>query len=242
MAPISLLPVDVVAVLWFSVILLILVLTLKRESLYWIFFTPFLQLLFLGQLDPIFWLVYRSNRPAVWALLSLKPQLLLLAVPKIFANKRNLVEFSTALALLHFPFLLFRPAWPLEWIAFLSTYQNRFTTILYTTASGEIVFSLWIIPFGIFLCALFLLGKKKLDHILFLANPLLLPYDYSLLMGSVSKVVIPLSWLASWGAWQVKAGWPYALMLAAALAFETIKERRIDSPVIGNSNEQNSKK
>lgn len=197
--------------------------------MYWIFFAPFLQLIFLGQLDLIFWLVYRSNRPAAWALLSLKPQLLLLVITKIIANKRNLGEFITAVFLLHLPFLLIRPMWPLEWIEFVSTYQNRLTTILHTTVSGEILSSAWVLPFSVFLLALVFLQKKNLDRILFLANPLLLPYDHSLMMGTVSKIIIPLSWLALWGAWRVQAGWPYALMLLATLVFETYRERRIDS-------------
>jgi len=229
-APISLLPLDFAAVLWFSAILLILVLTLKRESLYWMFFAPFLQVLFLGQLDPLFWLIYRSRRPAVWALLTLKPQFLLPALPRIFASRRTVIEFVAATAALHLPFLLIRPTWPIEWIRFLSTYeQNRLTRVPSATVSGEILVTFWILPFAACLALLFVFRRRNLEGLLFLANPLLLPYDYSLLMGGISKLVIPLSWLALWGAWQVKAGWPYALMLMAVLLFETIRARRAGS-------------
>ena len=75
--------------------------------------------MFLGQLDVFFWLIYRSKRPALWALLSLKPQFLLPALPRILASKRNLGEFLAALAVLHVPFLMIRPSWPAEWIGFL---------------------------------------------------------------------------------------------------------------------------
>ena len=72
---------------------------------------------------------------------------------------------------------------------------------------------------------LLLLRRRNLEGVLFLANPLLLPYDYSLLAGVVSRIAIPLSWLALWVGWQVKAGWPFAVMLIATLAFETLRNR-----------------
>ena len=94
LAPISRLPLDTAAILWIAACLITLVLVLGRSSLYWMLFVPFLQGIFLGQIDPFFLPIYRSKRPAVWALLSLKPQLLLLALPKIFASRRNAVEFA----------------------------------------------------------------------------------------------------------------------------------------------------
>lgn len=227
LAPIGLAPVDAAAVVWLLLMFVALVLSLKRETFYWIFFVPLLQTLFLGQLDVFLWLVYRSNRPALWALLSLKPQFLLPALPRIFASKRNLGEFLAAAAALHVPFLLIRPSWPVEWIQFLSGYgQNRLTRVPSSTASASIILSAWIIPFAAAVITLFFLRRKNLEHLLFAANPALLPYDYSLLTGSISKVMIPLSWLALWAAWQVRAGWPYALVLLAVLTFETIRERR----------------
>ena len=226
LAPISLLPLDVVAVLWLITMVVAVVLVLRRESLYWVFFVPFLQVLFLGQLDPIFWLIYRSKRPWLWALLSLKPQLLLAVLPRLFASRRSLSEFLAGVIVLHLPFLLIRPAWPAEWITFLSTYeQNRLTRVPDATSSGAIMFSAWVLPFAAALLALFLLRRANWEGILFLANPALLPYDYSLLMGRISKLIIPLSWIALWAAWQVHAGWPYALLLLAVLAIVTIRER-----------------
>lgn len=226
LAPITLLPLDVVAILWLIAMLVALVLVLRRASLYWVFFVPFLQVLFLGQLDPLFWLVYRSKRPWLWALLTLKPQLLLAVVPRIFASRRSLSEFLAGVVALHLPFLLMRPAWPAEWIAFLSAYgQNRLTRVPDATSSGTIMFSAWVLPFAAALLALFLLRRANWEGILFLANPALLPYDYSLLMGRVSKLIIPLSWIALWAAWQVHAGWPYALLLLIVLAIVTIRER-----------------
>ena len=226
LAPISRLPVDVAAGVWFIACLGILVWILRRSSLYWILFVPFLQSMFLGQLDPLFWLIYRSKRPAVWALLSLKPQLLLPALPGIFSSRRNFVEFAAASLALHVPFLLLRPSWPAEWLRFLSSYQNRLGEITRTTVSGEIVFSAGVIPYALLLIALVYLRRKNLEASLFLINPLLLPYDYLLLMGAVSKIVIPLSWLALAAAWKFQAGWPYALMMICVLAFEAVRERR----------------
>lgn len=231
LAPITLLPLDVVAIVWLIGMIVSLVLVLRRESLYWVFFVPFLQVLFLGQLDPLFWLVYRSRRPWLWALLSLKPQFLLMILPRIFASRRSLSQFLAGVVALHLPFLLIRPAWPSQWIAFLSSYeQNRLTRVAAATTSGTILFSAWVIPFAAALIALFLLRRANWEGILFLANPVLLPYDYSLLMGRISKLIIPLSWIALWAAWQVHAGWPYAILLLTVLAVVSIQERRLPAP------------
>jgi len=230
LSPISLVPVDAAAVGWLFLMIVALVIALKRDALYWVFYIPLLQTLFLGQLDVFFWLVYRSKRPALWALLSLKPQFLLPALPRILASKRNLGEFLAASAVLHVPFLLHRPSWPAEWVQFLTAYgQNRLTRVPASTASGAILLSAWIIPFAAALVVLFLLRPKNLEHLLFLANPALMPYDYSLLAGGISRIMIPLSWLALWAAWQARAGWPYALLLLAFVAFETLQERRLTS-------------
>ena len=226
LAPISLAPVDIAAAVCLGLAILALVIALKREALYWVFFVPVLQTLFLGQLDVFFWLIYRSNRPAVWALLSLKPQFLLPTLPRIFASKRNLGEFLAALTVLHVPFLLIRPSWPIEWIGFLAGYgQNRLTRVPAPTASGAILQSAWILPFAAAIFILVFLRRKNLEHALFLANPGLMPYDYSLLTGGVSKLVILLSWLALWAAWQARAGWPYSLMLLAVMVVATIREK-----------------
>jgi hypothetical protein len=227
LAPIALLPVDAIAIVWLIAMVVAVVLTLRRQSLYWIFFVPLLQCLFLGQLDPFFWLIYRSKRPGLLALLSLKPQLLLPALPRILASRRNFLEFLIGLMILHVPFLLLRPRWPIEWITYLSSYgQNRLTRVLSATTSGQIMFSAWLLPFAIALTALLFLRPKNQEGLLFLANPALLPYDFSLLMGGMSKIIIPLSWVALWVAWQFQAGWPYAAMLLVVLVFETIRERQ----------------
>ena len=119
LAPISRLPVDAAAVLWFAACMGILVWLLRRQSLYWLLFVPFLQCMFLGQIDPFFWLIYRYKRPAIWALLSLKPQLLLPALPGIFSSRRNFLEFAAASLALHVPFLIIRPRWPAECMSFI---------------------------------------------------------------------------------------------------------------------------
>jgi hypothetical protein len=225
LAPVSRLSVDAAAIVWFITCLGILVWILRRNSLYWILFVPFLQNMFLGQLDPLFWLAYRSKQPAVWALLSLKPQLLLLALPKIIASKRNAVEFTAATLGLHLPFLLLRPRWPLEWLDFVAHYQNRVAEITRSTVSGQIVLSWWVLPFAALLIGLVLWRRKSLEGATFLINPLLLPYDYTLLMGGVSRLIIPISWLALALAWKVQAGWPYILMMLGVLVYETVRER-----------------
>jgi hypothetical protein len=228
LAPISRLPLDTAAVLWIAACLMILVLVLGRSSLYWMLFVPFLQGIFLGQIDPFFLPIYRSKRPAVWALLSLKPQLLLLALPKIFASRRNTVEFTAAALGLHLPFLLLRPRWPLEWLDFIAHYQNRVAEITQSTVSGQIVLSWWVLPFAALLIGFVVWRRKNFEGATFLINPLLLPYDYTLLMGAVSKLIIPISWLALALAWKVQAGWPYILMMMGVLAYETVRERRAE--------------
>jgi hypothetical protein len=227
LSPISLVPVDIAAVVCLCLMVVALVVALKRQALYWVFFVPVLQTLFLGQLDVFFWLIYRSKRPALWALLSLKPQFLLPALPRILDSKRNLGEFLAALAVLHVPFLIIRPSWPAEWIGFLIGYgQNRLTRVPAATASGAILQSGWILPFAAAIVALVLLRRKNTEHALFLVNPALMPYDYSLLTGDISKIVIPLSWLALGAAWQARAGWPYSLMLMTVMVVETLREKR----------------
>jgi hypothetical protein len=227
LAPLSLVPVDVAAIVAIVLMLLALVLTLKREARYWVFFVPVLQTLYLGQLDIFFWLLYRSGRPALWALLSLKPQLLLPVLPRLLASRRTAVEFLGATAALHLPFLLIRPSWPAEWVHFLLGFeQNRLTRVPASTTTGSMLGSPWIIAFAAALVILFFLRRRNLEGLLFLANPALLPYDYSLLTGGVSRIAIPLSWVALWAAWRVKAGWPYALLLLAVLTFETMRERQ----------------
>lgn len=226
LAPISRLPLDTAAIVWIAVCLITLVLVLRRNSLYWMLFVPFLQGIFLGQIDPFFLPIYRSKRPAVWALLSLKPQLLLLALPKIFASRRNAVEFAAATLGLHIPFLLLRPRWPLEWLDFIAHYQNRVAEITQSTVSGQIVLSWWVLPFAALLIGLVLWRRRNLEGATFLINPLLLPYDYTLLIGAVSKLIIPISWLALALAWKVQAGWPYVLMTLGVLVYETVRERR----------------
>ena len=230
LAPLALLPVEMAAVLAAVLMILALVLALKRKALYWILFVPLLQTLYLGQLDVFFWLLYRARRPALWALLSLKPQLLLPVLPRILASRRNAGEFLAALAALHLPFLLIRPSWPAEWVHFLLGFeQNRLTRVPASTTTGSILGSPWIIAFAAALLILFFARRKNAEGLLFLANPALLPYDYSLLTGAMSWIAIPLSWVALWAAWQVRAGWPYAFLLLAVLTFETVRERRAAS-------------
>ena len=218
---------DLAAGIFLTLMLAAVVFVLKRDSLYWIFFVPLLQGLYLGQPDALFWLAYRSERPALWALLSLKPQLLLPALPRVFASRRNLAEFLGAVIVLHAPFLILRPSWPLEWFRFLSSYdQNRITTIPHSTTSASIMFSIWVVPFAACLLGLLWIRRKNLEGVVFLANPFTFPYDYTLLLGRISRVVIPLSWLALVVAIKVRAGWPYAVMLLAVLVYDTVRERR----------------
>ncbi|HEY5901218.1 MAG TPA: hypothetical protein VIU39_01610 [Anaerolineales bacterium] len=230
-APVTLLPIDVAAALWLATILVIFVVSLKRESLYWIFFVPALQLLYLGQLDPLFWLAWRARRPALWSLLTLKPQLLPLALPQILSSKRNALEFTAATLALHLPFLILRPSWPTEWVAYLSKYGNRLTIVPLATVTAPIILSWLVFPFAVCLLLLYVSRHANLTGILFLANPVFVPYNYFLLAGAVSRIAIPLSWLAAWAGWEVKAGWPYAIMLLATLAFETARGR--PRPLLG---------
>ena len=83
-----------------------------------------------------------------------------------------------------------------------------------------------VIPYALLLLALIILRRRNLETSLFLINPLLLPYDYMLLMGAVSRIAIPLSWLALAAALKMRAGWPYAVMMLCVLAFETIRDRQ----------------
>jgi hypothetical protein len=162
----------------------------------------------------------------------LKPQLLLLALPKILSSRRNAVEFLAAALGLHLPFMLLRPRWPAEWLNFVAHYQNRVAEITQSTVSGQIVLSWWVLPFAALLIGLVVLRRRNLEGATFLINPLLLPYDYTLLMGVVSKLIIPISWLALAVAWKVQAGWPYMVMVLSVLMFEAARDRR--QPAVGS--------
>ncbi len=111
----ALLPVPVLLALVLGGSVVLLVVMFKRRALAWIFFAPVLQTFALGQLT-LGWLwLLRSASPLSLALLTLKPQLAILALPLLIRKRELWKPFAGWMAVIYVPVTLIRPTWPIEW-------------------------------------------------------------------------------------------------------------------------------
>ncbi len=211
----SRLPLWVVVTLVTGASLAILVALTKRSALLWMFFTPFLQVVWLGQIDmPFVWLMSRPT-PTRLALLTLKPQLFVLALPVLWKDKSLIRPTLLRITALYLPFTLARTAWIAEWLGH-AGYKL-----------GEASVSLWAVPVlamvAIGVCLKFRAWRSAAVSL----NPALRAYDFVALVGSAPAWIVPMSWLAALASnalsglpWSgtlmglVPGGieWPYALM------------------------------
>ncbi len=123
--PFAFLPYETAALFWVIISLVVFVFVLKRTAMLWAFFVPSLQAFLSAQLEPfllgVFPLLVRQRGMAiVVALLLLKPNIIVFAVPLLYAcraiSRRDLFAAGLTYALFSIPAFLFMPDWPLQWL------------------------------------------------------------------------------------------------------------------------------
>lgn len=211
-AVLSFLPRPVAIALIISLSLLALLHLFKRRAALWIFYAPILQTLAFGNVDVLcLWLLVRAS-PVSLALLTLKPQLFLFALPVLFKRRELWKPFALWVALLWgLPTLIYP-----QWIGMFLRGSNDGRLEHGTSAS------LWPVPVLAVALIIAMLVLRRFDWRVIASslNPLLRAYDYTMLAGA-SIWLVPLSWLCIALMWQVSAAWPMALLGAALLLFDS---------------------
>ena len=210
-------------VLLIGISIIILVAMLKRRALLWIFFAPVLQTFALGQLTIVWlWLMHHASAWSL-ALLTLKPQLAILALPVLIRRRELWKPFAAWIAVIYVPVTLIRPTWPIEW--FWQINDGR----LNGTSS-----SLWPVPllaFGILILLAFLrydrTGGMSWPSLATVFNPAIRAYDYAMLTG-MSLWLIPLSWIGVAGMWATGSAWPMAIVGVGAMVLGMAKDKSGD--------------
>lgn len=192
------LPKDIGALVFLGLTIVLLVDVLKRDIFRWLLFTPLLVHLEYGQVSVIFWWLYKRSTPWSLALMTMKPQLFVLALPRLLQWVKNdrfkVVQFVFYLVMLWVPFFIIRPNWVQEWIAGLGfndrvgDMQNSISFFLHpemliTYIIFLLVFSryvsqkdLWsfaLVPINLamrFYDLVFLMGKKTSNSIILVAG------------------------------------------------------------------------
>ena len=215
-ALLSLLPMPLLLALVLGSSIVILVIMFKRRALLWLFFAPILQTFALGQLTIIWlWLLRRASAWSL-ALLTLKPQLAILALPLLIRRHALWKPFAMWMAVLYVPVTLIRPSWPIEWIAQINDGRLNGTSS-----------SLWPVPVLVLGLALFIVwtyrrrkhrgvtlgasGVNLWPSLATTLNPAIRAYDYAMLTG-MSLWLIPLSWIGVAGMWLTGSAWPMAIV------------------------------
>lgn len=207
-AILALLPRPVVYVLIIGLSILILVYLFKRQVFLWIGFMPILECLAAGNLDILaLWLIKRAS-PVSLALLTLKPQLFIVALPILLKQRKLWKPFIFWCSILWgLPTLLY-PGWIMEFVTGAS--DGR---VEHGTSS-----SLWPVPLLAISLIVYLLSARQFNWAVITSalNPLWRAYDYTLLAGS-SLWLIPISWVSVGLMWLFAAAWPMALVGVALL-------------------------
>jgi len=202
-ALLALLPPHIALLILCGVGLALFVATLKRDALIWVFYWPILSNLWLGQVDLMALWLLRHGSPASLALLTLKPQLFLLAIPQLVRNREIWKPFFIWTALLYLPITLIRPSWIFEWLAHMN--DGRLDGGL--TALTQIPVLAFVI-----LAGLAATNRLTLKRIFWAMNPLLRWYDFTMRAGE-TRWLIPLSWAAWWVCKQLGGNpWPISLL------------------------------
>lgn len=194
-------PVDIALIIGLSLFALLNI--FKRRTPLWIMYAPILQCLATGNLDVLaLWLMLRAS-PVSLALLTLKPQLFLFALPSLIQRREMWRPFIAWCALLWGLPTLLRPQWIGEFIGGASDGRIE---------SGTSA-SLWPVPLlALMLIVYLIIARRFVWRVIASSlNPLLRAYDYTMLAGA-SLWLIPASWLCVWLMWQVCAAWPMALL------------------------------
>lgn len=201
----SLIPRGLGLVLWSALSALALVAVLKRKALMWIFFMPILQVFALGQMDIWYLWLASLKRPIAWALMTLKPQLFLFALPALIADRAAWRPFMLWCAALYLPVTIIRPTWIVVWLHAMDdgrVIEHSSMTLLYAPVTA------------IFAMLMILALTKSLDYGRVIAsfNPFLRQYDLTMLAGCVTAWAIPLSWLTYLMSNKLLLPWPVALL------------------------------
>lgn len=201
-ALLSLIPIQVAYIIIVLLSLVALVHLFRRRAVLWAMFAPIGQCLIQGQLDVLcLWLLLRAS-PVSLALLTLKPQLFIFALPILYKRRELWRPFALwCLVLWGVPTLMY-PQWIGMWLT--SANDGR----LNGTSS-----SLWPVPLLALALIIYMVIARRYDWRVIASslNPLLRAYDYTMLAGA-SLWLIPLSWLCVALMWRVNAAWPMALV------------------------------
>lgn len=139
-SPILLIPKEIAAYIWLAVSIIILVFALKRKAIAALFYYPLIFHMYYNQVTIFFWGLYLTDNPIAIGLMSLKPQLLILALPKLinwFKNDiQKFIKFCITVIGIYIPSLILRPSWPMEFI------KNQFLG----NRTKEVSPSLWAVP------------------------------------------------------------------------------------------------
>ena len=187
MALLALLPYPIALALVTFGGLALFVAAFRRRALLWIFFTPVLMTLWQGQVDLIWlWLLHdcTCNRGSgvSLALMTLKPQLAVLALPALLADRAKWRPFAIACAVLYGPVTIVRPSWILEWLKQCNDGRLDWT-------GSTTILSSPLIGFALMLAASFL-WRLDWRAVFWSVNPTLRWYDFSLMAGRSSLWLI----------------------------------------------------
>ena len=178
--------VGLIALLVGSAVLLVIM--FKRRALGWIWYVPILQTLALGQIDIVLLACWRMGTFWSLALLSLKPQLFILAIPQLLSD-RTLLKKTAALVLLIYgvPTIVY-PQWIGLWA------RNVLADDRIISATNAVLTVAPVAVFGV-VAALTLTRRWHWVTAVTSFNPAIRSYDYTLLAG-MTAWMIPVSWLA----------------------------------------------
>lgn len=216
-ALLSLIPIQLAFVLILCLSLVALVSLFKRRAVLWAMFAPITQCLIQGQVDVLcFWLMMHAS-PVSLALLTLKPQLFIFALPVLLKRREMWKPFIAWCLLLWGAPTLIYPQWIGQWLAGANDGRLQGTSA-----------SLWPVPLLALALIVFMLITRRYPWRVIVSslNPLLRPYDYTMLAGQ-SLLLIPASWLCVWLMWRVYAAWPMALISIALLPKSMNESARI---------------
>lgn len=229
--PFAAFPYPIARAIWFGLLLLAFVVTLRRRALWYILYVPTLQAAYLGQVDLLLLPLVAAattgrlagTGPAM-AILTLKPQLIWLYLPLwfVYAPARERRAFLLVAGGLWGASLLAWPAWSLE---FLST-TRPLSQAAYASPSlwaGGLLPWWTLVPLA---AALVYVSRNRFAA-LTAANPALISYDLVILLPRAKWWLVPLSWLTQAASLQFGAAWPHALLPLAAAALSI----RYPSPV-----------
>src|SRR5574341_184214 len=166
----------------------LLVWMFKAQALGWILYMPVLQTFALGQIDIVLLALYRMNTFWSLALLALKPQIFILAIPALLHDRTLFKRTMFAILLLYGLPTLVYPQWIGEWV------QHLLADDRITSATNAVLTVSPIVVFAV-VAGLTLTWRWHWLTAATSFNPAIRSYDYALLAG-ISLWLIPISWLA----------------------------------------------